>query len=69
MLALVRDAGLQACASTDADYTHTDPRAGHVHGLCNLRRFPLPASIRDVLQYGSWIERGKQILRGALPGR
>jgi peptidoglycan/xylan/chitin deacetylase (PgdA/CDA1 family) len=68
-VALVRDAGLQACASTDADYTHTDPLTGHVHGLCNLRRFPLPMRIRDVLQYGSWIERGKQILRNALPGR
>jgi hypothetical protein len=28
-----------------------------------LRRFSLPDRIRDVLQYGSWIERGKQIAR------
>lgn len=64
-VALVRDAGLQACASTDADYVQT-ARTGHVHGMCTLRRFPLPTTIRDVLQYGSWIERGKQIVRRAL---
>ena len=66
---LVREAGLEACASTEPDYTPLDLRSSAVHGLCSLRRFPLPSRIRDVLQYGSWIERGKQLVRGALPGR
>jgi peptidoglycan/xylan/chitin deacetylase (PgdA/CDA1 family) len=65
---LARAAGLLACASTDPDYAHLDRTLSSVHGLCSLRRFPLPSRIRDVLQYGSWIERGKQILRKSVPG-
>jgi peptidoglycan/xylan/chitin deacetylase (PgdA/CDA1 family) len=60
---LLRELGLIAYATTDADYTDLGRRPADLSGPYALRRFSLPDRIRDVLQNGSWIERGKQIAR------
>jgi peptidoglycan/xylan/chitin deacetylase (PgdA/CDA1 family) len=62
-VAILREFGLNAYATTDADYTYLGRRASDMSAPYALRRFSLPTRIRDVLQYGSWIERGKQIAR------
>jgi peptidoglycan/xylan/chitin deacetylase (PgdA/CDA1 family) len=68
-LRLLREAGLSVCASAIAGYAGISHELQAVEGVRDFARFPFPDSIRDVLQYGSWIERGKEILRGALSGR
>jgi hypothetical protein len=60
---LLRACGLSGYATTDADYSFIGRRSTDVAAPYSLRRFSLPTRIRDVLQYGSWIERGKQIAR------
>ncbi len=60
---MLAELGLSAYATTDADYTYIGHRTADLSGPYALRRFSLPERIRDVLQYGSWIERGKQIAR------
>jgi peptidoglycan/xylan/chitin deacetylase (PgdA/CDA1 family) len=65
-VALLRQAGLTAYATTDADYAYLGRRASDLLAPYGLRRFSLPNRMRDVLQYGSWIERGKQIARRTL---
>lgn len=60
---MLQELGLSAYATTDADYTYFGRRKTDASGPHVLRRFSLPHRIRDVLQYGSWIERGKQIAR------
>lgn len=60
---LLRDLGLSAFVTTEADYAFIGRRSVDSMSPYSLRRFALPMRIRDVLQYGSWIERGKQIAR------
>ncbi len=60
---LAKAAGLHAAVATGADYSYLNPKADLDGGLWALRRFSLPLRVRDVLQYGSWIERGKQLVR------
>jgi peptidoglycan/xylan/chitin deacetylase (PgdA/CDA1 family) len=60
---LLQEVGLPAYATTEPDYTYMARRPKDVIGPHALCRFSLPDRIRDVLQYGSWIERGKQIAR------
>jgi peptidoglycan/xylan/chitin deacetylase (PgdA/CDA1 family) len=66
---LLRELGLSAYATTEADYSFVGRRAMDVARPYSLRRFALPTRIRDVLQYGSWIERGKQIARRTVGSR
>lgn len=66
---LLRELGLSAYATTDADYTYLARRTADFAGPYALRRFSLPETMRDVLQYGSWIERGKQIARRTVRSR
>jgi peptidoglycan/xylan/chitin deacetylase (PgdA/CDA1 family) len=57
---LAREMGLQAAVATNDDYAHIiskDPLT-----LYQIRRFHLPNDIRAVLRYGSWLERGRQLL-------
>jgi peptidoglycan/xylan/chitin deacetylase (PgdA/CDA1 family) len=68
-LSLLPEAGINACASAVGGYAHIGRRLPLTHGVRDLGRFAFPARIRDVLQYGSWIERGKQIVRGELAER
>jgi len=68
-VALLRELGLTAHATTDADYSYLGPRAADLEAPYALRRFSLPRRIRDVLQYGSWIERGKQLARRGMGSR
>jgi peptidoglycan/xylan/chitin deacetylase (PgdA/CDA1 family) len=68
-VSLLRQSGLNAYATTDADYTFVGRRAADASGPYALRRFSLPVRIRDVLQYGSWIERGKQLARRTVRSR
>lgn len=66
---LLRDLGLSAFVTTEADYAFLGRRSTDAVSPYSLRRFSLPMRIRDVLQYGSWIERGKQIARGSVRSR
>jgi peptidoglycan/xylan/chitin deacetylase (PgdA/CDA1 family) len=68
-VALLQEAGLSAYATTEPDYSFVGKRASDAVPPYSLRRFSLPTRIRDVLQYGSWIERGKQIARRRVRGR
>jgi len=53
--------GLQAGVSTFGDYAKVGLHAGAAN--FTLARFGLPTSLARVLQQGSWIERGKQLVR------
>jgi peptidoglycan/xylan/chitin deacetylase (PgdA/CDA1 family) len=66
---LLRELGLSAYATTEADYAFIGRRTADAVSPYSLRRFSLPTRIRDVLQYGSWIERGKQIARRTVGSR
>jgi len=68
-LGLLREAGLSVCASAVGDYAYIGRQEALAHGVRVLARFSFPSNVRDVLQYGSWIERGKGIVRDALTGR
>jgi peptidoglycan/xylan/chitin deacetylase (PgdA/CDA1 family) len=68
-LGLLSQVGISACASADGGYAYTGSKLPLAHGVRDLGRFAFPARIRDVLQYGSWIERGKQIVRGQIDER
>lgn len=68
-LGLLREAGLSVCASATAGYAGISHELPPVQGVRDLARFPFPDRIRDVLQYGSWIERGKEIVRNTFSGR
>lgn len=59
-----RQAGLSAAFATNSDYAHAVADPQRELDLYRLCRFSLPNRIRDVLQYGSWIEHGKQLIRG-----
>ncbi len=58
---IARKAGLLASVSTKAGYAHRvakdDPDS-----LFKLSRFSLPNELSTVLRYGSWLERGRQLL-------
>ena len=57
---LARELGLQAAVATNDGYAHIiakDPLT-----LYQISRFTLPNDIRGVLRYGSWLERGRQLL-------
>lgn len=58
---LATDYGLRAAVATGDDYATLQP--GSDVGNYRLQRFALPHSIREVMKYGSWIERAKQVLR------
>ena len=59
---LARESGLAACFATCDDYASiADPT--DTDALFKLRRFSLPTNPRHLLQYGSWIERAKQVVR------
>jgi peptidoglycan/xylan/chitin deacetylase (PgdA/CDA1 family) len=68
-LGLLREAGLGTCASATGDYAYLGEQQASIHGVRDLARFSFPTNIRDVLQYGSWIERGKEVLRRDLTWR
>jgi peptidoglycan/xylan/chitin deacetylase (PgdA/CDA1 family) len=68
-IALLQTSGLSAYATTEPDYSFVGKRATDAVPPYSLRRFSLPTRIRDVLQYGSWIERGKQIARRTVRSR
>ena len=59
---LARESGLSACFATCDDYASISD-ATDADALFKLRRFSLPTIRRHVLQYGSWIERAKQVVR------
>ena len=68
-VALLQELGLSAYATTEPDYSFVGKRATDAVPPYSLRRFSLPTRISDVLQYGSWIERGKQIARRTVRSR
>ncbi len=63
-IAILREAGFRAAVATDDDYA-VFPADRRDDAMYALRRFALPSDPLDLLQYGSWIERGKQRLRAA----
>lgn len=58
---IARHIGLQASMATDDDYSYV-PKRGDRDDLFKIKRFALPDSTQGVLRYGSWIERGRQLL-------
>ena len=60
-MALARELGLQAAVSTIPDFAHVRPES-RTDDLFALNRFALPEAVDSVLRYGSWLERGRQLL-------
>jgi peptidoglycan/xylan/chitin deacetylase (PgdA/CDA1 family) len=60
---LASQAGLTAAFATNSDYAYAHAEARQERDFYGLCRFSLPHRIRDVLQYGSWIEHGKRLVR------
>jgi peptidoglycan/xylan/chitin deacetylase (PgdA/CDA1 family) len=60
-MALARALGLQAAVSTIPDFAHVRP-GSRADDLFALNRFALPDAVDSVLRYGSWLERGRQLL-------
>jgi peptidoglycan/xylan/chitin deacetylase (PgdA/CDA1 family) len=63
-IALLRAEGVRGCVATDDDYAHVGAARNDIDELYRLKRFSLPRTPRDTLQYGTWIERAKQLVRG-----
>ena len=61
---ILQGAGFRAAVATEDDYA-TFPVDGCGDDMYGLRRFAMPSNLLDFIQYGSWIERGKQKLRSA----
>lgn len=62
---IAQELGMVATFATGSDYAYASvAHARSPDALPSLRRFGLPHCVRNVLQYGSWIERGKQLIRG-----
>lgn len=59
----LREAGITGCVATGADYATFDAASGDEDALYHLQRFGLPYRMKYTLQYGSWIERFKQLIR------
>jgi peptidoglycan/xylan/chitin deacetylase (PgdA/CDA1 family) len=62
---LVKSLGLIGAVATDDNYAS----AGDAEQMYRLRRFAMPASIEDAVQYASWVERFKQLARGERSAR
>lgn len=62
-IALLRDAGALGCVATSDDYANLAAGRADEDAFFRIKRFALPETARDALQYGTWIERAKQILR------
>ena len=60
-VANARSIGLQASVATDPGYAHRQSNAG-TDQLFRLRRFAMPDTLTTVLRYGSWLERGRELL-------
>jgi peptidoglycan/xylan/chitin deacetylase (PgdA/CDA1 family) len=58
---LAKDLGMRACVATDDDYAHLRPNSDETD-FFRLKRFSLPFDTIGVLRYGSWLERGRQLL-------
>lgn len=59
----LRDAGLPAFVTTDADYIYAGRNAQFPDLPRRLDRFVFPETLEDFLQYSTWIEWGKEWLR------
>lgn len=66
-ISILRDAGFLGAVATDDDYAHCS-RRNNLDAFYQLRRFAMPSTTEDFLQYATWIERAKQRLR-TLGGR
>jgi hypothetical protein len=59
---IARELGFTGACSTVGNYASLDlPAGGHGYSLA---RFALSGSLSRVVQQGSWVERGKQFVRG-----
>lgn len=61
-IAIVREMGLLGALATCDDYSVLGSAP---ESLYQLRRFSMPEDRTNVLQYATWIERCKQVLRGS----
>ena len=61
--AIVQGAGYRAAMASDDDYAWF-PTVDPGRERYRLKRFALPETRSGVLQYATWIERSKQVLRG-----
>jgi peptidoglycan/xylan/chitin deacetylase (PgdA/CDA1 family) len=53
--------GLHASVATDPGYAYRQP-GGDSDQIYRLRRFAMPNDLTTVLRYGSWLERGRELL-------
>jgi hypothetical protein len=53
--------GLHASVATDPGYAYRQPD-GDSDQIYRLRRFAMPNDLTTVLRYGSWLERGRELL-------
>lgn len=60
-VAIARELGLQACVATESNYAKMGGGASS-EALYRIPRFGLPFDVATVLRYGSWLERGRQLL-------
>lgn len=58
---MARDIGLHASVATDPGYACRAPN-GAAANLYRIRRFAMPNDLTTVLRYGSWLERGRELL-------
>jgi peptidoglycan/xylan/chitin deacetylase (PgdA/CDA1 family) len=60
----IKRAGLAAAVDTIPDYFDRRNRRGVGDHAYRINRFSFPDAPADLVQYSSWIERGKSLLRG-----
>jgi peptidoglycan/xylan/chitin deacetylase (PgdA/CDA1 family) len=60
-IANARDIGLRASVITDPGYARKQA-GGSADQLFRMQRFAMPHNINTVLRYGSWLERGRELL-------
>jgi len=53
--------GLHASVTTDPGYAHR-PSKVRMNQMYRLKRFAMPHDLTTVLRYGSWLERGRELL-------
>jgi peptidoglycan/xylan/chitin deacetylase (PgdA/CDA1 family) len=58
---IARNVGLRASVATKAGYAYRNS-ANNIDSAFQLSRFSLPDNLSRVLRYGSWLERGRELL-------
>lgn len=60
-IAIARELGIQAAVSTEPGYAHMT-ESTPADRMFHIQRFGLPEDLITTLRYGSWLERGRELL-------